>query len=392
MKGRSARLPGPLATLREGDTRLIAVVAMVYSASLAMESVAMPLLAIAAGYSRTDVGLLTALSALAQLVSRLGAAPLMRRVPDRVLVSAAGLVITASSALLAWSAAPLVFVVAELLQGLARGMFWTGAQTHVVRSTGRVVGRLAVVNFVSSIGLLAGPPLAGALATSSFELTLLVAAGLSACSVALSFRLARMEPFEAVKGRFGVRAWHHSGVRLGCWAGVSAGSWRGLVSSYLPVILTEASESSVTVGVMVAVANGASIAGSALMGALRGRGARVAFPVGVVLTGAGIGLVGAFPGVPVLVAALLAASGVGAGLLQTLGPAAAATSVAAAERGDAVAIAGSFRAAALFFAPIVTAGLLGVIGLGPAIGLAGGLLALPVVARQKGTARPSVEP
>lgn len=302
----------------------------------------------------------------------------MRRIPDRTLVIAAGIVLAIPALMLAGSTAPVVFIGAELVQGAARGMFWTGAQTHVVRSRRAAVGRLATVNFVSSFGQLAGPPLAGVLIERSYSTSLDAAAGLGlAAAVMAAAGMHRLPLFEQAGRRAGRQLWRQPGVRFGCWSGVTAGSWRGLLSSYVPVVLASAGESSAIVGVMVAVANGASIAGSGLPRLLGERGRSWLVPGSIVVTGLGVGVTGYVAGSSTLTGVALAASGVGAGMLQTLGPALAATGVPRQARGDAVAIAGSFRAGALFAAPIGTAGLLDVISLPPALAVAGVLLALP---------------
>ncbi|MCL4553118.1 MAG: MFS transporter, partial [Candidatus Marsarchaeota archaeon] len=90
----------------------------------------------------------------------MSSASAMRHVSDKVLVSAACLAMAVSGLLVAWSAYVLVFVASELIQGFARGTFWTAATTHVVRQEGPSVGRMAAVNLLSSGGLLAGPILA----------------------------------------------------------------------------------------------------------------------------------------------------------------------------------------------------------------------------------------
>jgi hypothetical protein len=76
-------------------------------------------------------------------------------------------------------------------------------------------------------------------------------------------------------------------------------------------------------------------------------------------------------------AAALAVSGLGAGILQTVGPAIAADEVAAEERGDALALTGTYRAAALFLAPIGMAGLLLFIPLTASLIAAGLLITAP---------------
>lgn len=263
-------------------------------------------------------------------------------------------------------------------------MFWTGAQAHVVRSRRKAVGRLATVNFVSSFGQLGGPPLAGVLIEHSYALSLDAAAGIGLLSAAGALVGLRRLPLFAMEGSWRREAlWSERGVKVGCWAAVSAGAWRGLLNSYVPVVLREASESSSMVGLMLAVANGANVAGSGLMGALGSRRLQSAFVFSVLASGVGVAFTGVVAGVPLAAAAALAVSGVGAGMLQTLGPAAAATAVDRARRGDAVALAGGFRAAALFLSPTATAALLGLLSLSPALMAAGALLTLPAITARR---------
>ncbi len=352
----------------------------VYSAALGMLSVTLPLLALAAHYSRPLIGVLTALSAVTQLIARLGSARAMRHVKDRNLAAAACVTIALSAVVVVWSHRVAVFAAAELIQGLARGMFWTSTQAHVVRSRKKAVGKLATVNLVSSFGLLAGPPVAGLLAGRSFATALWASAGVGVVAAVLAqSTMSSLDVFAPPSKGRRQRVWSLAGVRIGCWAGTTAGAWRGLIGSYIPVALRAASESSTLVGVIVGVANGASILGTVAMGIIGSRRTRLAFGAGVALCGAGIMATGIAATSPVLVALFIAASGFGAGLLQTLGPATAAMSVELARRGDAVAVAGSFRAAALFVSPIGTAALLDVVSLPAALGVAGVLIALPLV-------------
>jgi MFS family permease len=81
----------------------------------------------------------------------------------------------------------------------------------------------------------------------------------------------------------------------------------------------------------------------------------------------------------VAAAALLAISGLAAGALQTIGPAMATDAVHPDERGDAIAVAGTFRAGALFASPLIVTGLLGIAALGPAMAAVGLVIAAPAV-------------
>src|SRR6185312_12155842 len=203
------------------------------------------------------------------------------------------------------------------------------------------------------------------------------ASGVALVAVVPTFLLDRLPPFVPPADRPPGRLWRRPGVDLGCWAGVTAGAWRGLLTSYVPVALAAARQSSATIGALVSVANGASVAGAALVGRVRERGATRGFVLGIVAAGGGTALATVVAGQVVLAAAVLALSGIGAGALQTLGPAMATEAVHPEERGDAIAAAGTFRAAALFVAPLAVAGLLGVVGLAGAMAAAGGAITLP---------------
>ncbi|MGH3344321.1 MAG: MFS transporter [Carbonactinosporaceae bacterium] len=357
--------------------------AFVFSLSLAVASVALPLLALRAGYSAAGVGLLTAASALAQLAVRAGLGIAMRRLPDWTLVTSAALLLAMSNGLVVVSTAVAPFVIAELLQGVARACFWTGAQTHVVRGPGRAVGALATVNLVSTIGMLSGPVLAGLLTERAPQLALAVAAGVALVGVVPTLFLDRLPPFRPPAERPPGRIWRRAGVDSGCWAGVTVGAWRGLLQSYVPVALHAAHQAPSTIGILVTVANGTALVGSGLVARVRTESSATLFAVATVAAGLGTAAIGLTAGNAVAAGLALALSGVAAGSLQTIGPAVAAEAVHPEERGEAIAAAGAFRAAALFGAPLGMAGALGVTTLSPALLGAGLLIALPAAAARR---------
>jgi MFS family permease len=357
--------------------------AAVFAMSLGIASVALPLLALRAGYSAAEIGAVTAVSAVTQMGTRISLGPAMRRWSDWTLIAAAGFLLATSNGLLAVSASVIPLVAASLLQGAARACFFTGSQTHVVRGPGSSVGALAKMNFVSSLGLLAGPVVAGILSERTPVLALSVGTGFALLATVPSFFLDRLPPFTVPEDRPPGRMWRRPGVDIGCWAGVTAGSWRGLLSSFVPVALDAARQSSSTIGALVSVANGASLAGAAIVGRVRERGTWWAFVIGTLAAGIGTALTALLAGDVVLSALVLAVSGLGAGVLQTVGPAIATDSVHPQERGEAIAVAGTFRAAALFTAPLAVSGLVGVITLGPAMVLAGLAMTIPALVQRR---------
>lgn len=354
--------------------------AVIYSFALGVATLALPLLALRAGYSIAGVGLLTAVSAVAQMGTRLALGAAMRRYGDWTLIASAAIMLTASNALAAVSAAVVPFVLAQLLQGVSRACFWTGTQTHVVRGPGRAAGALASVNLVSSTGLLAGPVVAGVLSEQTPVLALTVAAGLALVGLVPAFVLDRLPPFIPPEDRPPGRLYRRPGVDLGCWGGFTAGAWRGLLGSYVPVALAQARQSSSTIGVLVSVANGAALVGSAAAARVPTPWTRATVLVGMAVIGLTTGLTTAAAGYVVLGGVVLGLSGLAAGLVQVLSLAAAADAVHPEERGEAIAVSGTFRAAALFAAPLTVAGLVLVLPLAPAVALVGAAMTVPAIA------------
>ncbi|MCL5077292.1 MAG: MFS transporter [Actinobacteria bacterium] len=373
-----------VSTKPKREARLAAIAALAFSLAMGTQSVLLPLLALAAGYSKPDVGILTAISAIAQLFTRILSATAMRRFSDKTLVVLSGIVLAVSSISVALSSFVVVFVIAELIQGIARGLFWSSATTHVLRQEGPTVGLMATINFLSSFGLFAGPTVAGLIAKFSLSTALVVAGVIALTTVIPAVLLSKEPPFEKGAKKIKREIWGKSEVRLGSWAGMTAGSWRGILNSYVPVVLRSVGDSYFLVGVLVSMANGASILGTGLMGLLKRRSPIKVFALGVAMAAIGTGFVGITAKSIFISLVILVAGGVGAGLLQTLGPVIATAGVETHQKGDAVALAGSFRAGALLGAPLLMAVLLGPIGLSAALLVSGAVLGLPILtARNK---------
>ena len=360
------------------DTVATATGATIYSVSLGSAIVALPLLALESGYSSVQIGILVALSAVTQMLARLGMGAWMNRFADWTFVFAATVLLMISSGMAALSTSVVPFVAAHLLQGVSRAFFWTGTQTHAVRGDRPAVRGMAIVNLSSSLGLLMGPLVAGYVGEISLVLALTVSTGLAATGLVPAALLDRLPPFSPPSGSSQKRIWRRPGVDAGCWAGVSAGAWRGLISSYVPVALAAAGTSTSTIGTVLAAANATQLAGSAGVARLRTRGLSRALVAGAVATGSGIGVVGFVAGNAWLAGTALALSGLGAGILQTAGPAVAVGAVHPEERGAVVAASGAFRAGALLASPLAAAGLVAVAPVSVALAVGGAFIVVPV--------------
>ncbi|MBI2242657.1 MAG: MFS transporter [Nocardioides sp.] len=355
-----------------------------YSFALGAASVALPLQALAVGYTAVEVGVLTAVSAISQLVTRMFLGSVMRRVPDWIIIAAACALLSVSCLVVVATSAVVPFVAAQLLQGISRACFWTGSQTHVVRGDGSSIKALASINLVGNLGLLSGPVVAGLLIADDARLALGVAAGGALAALIPASRLHRLPPFRKLVDRQPGHIWQRAGVWEGCHAGITAGAWRALLGSYVPLALVQAGQAAVTVGALVAIANAAAILGAWLVRHLADETrVRRALLLCTPVTGIALAGVGVLAPSAALAAIALSASGVAAGALQTLGPAIAADAVHREERGDAIAATGAFRAGSLFVTPLATAGMVAVVPIGTALVVAGILMAVPVGRRAR---------
>jgi MFS family permease len=362
--------------------------AALFSFALGITTVGVPLLALEAGYSLAEIGALASMSALFQIATRSALGLVLRRMPDRVLVLTAGLQLSAAAGLLAASSSLVPFIASMVLQGTARACFWTGSQTHVVRRPGATGSAIATVNFSGGIGLLAGPTVAGVLSARSPHLALGAGAAVAALTCLPALLLDRLPPFTPPLDATPGRIWRRPGVTRACWANATAGAWFGLLSSYVPIALSE-HLSETAIGALVAVSNAAGLVGSGAAGRVRQRAMGRWLAALTLCTGLATSLVASVASQPVLVGAALAIAGLGAGALQTLGPAIVADAVHPEERGDAIAVTGTFRAAALFASPLGIAGLITVAPLSVAMGVLGVLMLLPALGSRRRVAEAS---
>ncbi|WP_104129640.1 MFS transporter [Cryobacterium sp. N21] len=326
-----------------------------FSTSLSMAMVLVPLVAAASGYSLAAVGFLVATAAVTQIIARMGMGPLMDRVPTKFFLILALGVILASCLLLGLSDELWVFVLSQLLQGVARAYFFTGSQMHVVRGKRSAVSALSLMNVTNGTGQLIGPVLAGVIGGGSLQTALLIAAGIAAAAMPAAMTLTRYDPFARGKPTAGERerpVWLQPGVVAAGWMGVSAGTWRSITISYLPLVLTDAGHSIPVVGILSSLANLAALLGSSIAHPVRQRGVRASAVLSTLLAIGGITAVSFVASSLWLVGLFLFISGVGGGLLQTLGPTLASEAVGPEDQGRSIAAAGTYRAVAMFVVPM----------------------------------------
>ena len=349
-----------------------------FSLALSVASIGLPILIVEAGYSLGAVGFSIALAAAAQIAVKFWIGTLMRHASDRVVVGASALVLALSAGLLFISASLAAILVSQVLQGLARGLFWTGIQTHAVRISNAASHGFASVNLASGVGLILGPVVGGLLLERSTQLTM-AAAGLMALAALLPVLLmASLPPLPPPpRDRPDQRASKQSAVRAGSLATASAGAWRGLTGAYVPVALHEAGHASTVIGTVLATANAATVlAGWAMRWVPRTRFA-ITLAGGTLVTGGGLAVFGVSAALVPLASAALTVSAVGMGVLQTIGPAVAAEAVDESQRADAIAVVNVYRAASNFVAPVGVGTMLFAMPLGWALAVTGAVLTLP---------------
>ena len=375
---------------KRSDRPVALVTAFGFALALGIATVAVPLVALAAGYDAPTVGFLAAASAASQLATRFTLPWLLGRFADRRLIALADLLMLGGFALLLLSTALPVFVAAQVAIGASRAVFWTSSQTHAIRSGGPPVRRLVDLNLAGNAGTLTGPVLAGLLATVGLPLALAGAAVAVSVSAAATPLLRRFPPFDRRQSGGALRLLRREGVDAACWANVVGGVWWSMIGSFVPVILVGAGLVPSIIGLLVTLSEGT---GAAVLVALRrvptaavARIVRTA-AFGEMLALAAVALA---PPLVVLYAPLLMFGGGCAGCVTGLAPALVAMAAGEQEQGDALALSGMFRSIAQLGAPALVGASLAVVAL--PIGVAGIALAaaLPgVVLAVRRTRRPA---
>lgn len=355
---------------------------LAYSIALGVAQVMLPLLALASGYSAVAVGILAAASGAAQLAARAAVGWFLRYLSDRAMMSVAAGVLAAASLLVVASVSLWPMVGSHVLQGVSRGLYWSGSQVHAVRGRASSLRGIAGVNAVASFGMMVGPLVAGLLAQYSLRTALAAAAGLVVASGAAHRWLDRHPPTGPSSAGRAASVWTRSQVRLGCSASGVAGAWNALLASYVPVLLVQGDQSPATVGVLVAVASSAQVAGSVLV--VRAASPRSWLGISSVAAGVALAVLPALAGVAPAAGAVLAVSGLGAGVLLTLGPALASHDLADAEKARAVAATGTARAAALLVVPASVAAAAIAVPVSVGVGVVGTAMALTAAAARAG--------
>ncbi len=352
-----------------------------FSVGLGVATLAIPLLALGAGFGAATVGFLVATAAATQFLTRLALPILLGRFPDRTLIALSSALMLVGFSLLAVNIALPVFVLAQVLQGAARAIFWTASQTHAIRGVSRPVQRLVDVNVAGSAGTLIGPVLAGSLASFGLQVAMAAAVAGAAMAVMGTPLMRRLPPFDRQLSGGSMSLLRRDGVDVACWASAAGGVWWSMVGSYIPVILVSSGLGPAAIGWLITASETAGtvallslrnvatrwVPTAVRIGAFGALTALAAVAMAALLViGPTFGRMDAPPPI-VVYAVLLVLGGAASGTVTTMGPAMATLMSEPDEQGDALSLSGTFRAGALFGAPATVGGLLSVMALVPAL-------------------------
>jgi MFS family permease len=323
------------------------------------------------------VGFLAAVSAAAQMGSRIGLPAALAKFKDRTLIAVSLAVMILSAAVLIGTKALPAFVFAQVAQGFARGTFHTASQTHGVRNPGLPGRRLASVQTASQFGGLLGPAVAGSLALLSLGAALWSAVGWAAAGLAATFVLDPMPPYQRAPRHERVPIWRRKGLGPGSWGTALSGTWTGAAESFIPVILSQAGTPDSRIGWLLSAARGAGFLATASVA--KWGGARVGSYVPLAAVGTAVPLV-ILPfvsGLPAF-AVLMVFGGAAGNVAGVLGTAAANAAIEPSEQGAVIALVGVYRAAARMAAPALVSAVLPYIGLPAAMIVVGASSLAPI--------------
>ena len=142
---------------------LIHWLALVFSVINATVQLLVPLYALRLGYSGLIIGMLAALPSVANVTLRLMFGRLSDRYGETAVLRLGGLfyLVSAAGMLLSTWAGLAALVGAQLLQGVARSIFWTVAQTYVTKLPLRGGLNLSLFNGATNLGMVLGMSAAG---------------------------------------------------------------------------------------------------------------------------------------------------------------------------------------------------------------------------------------
>jgi hypothetical protein len=220
-----------------------------------------------------------------------------------------------------------------------------------------------------------------------------VAVAASTVAVVGATLLRRLPAYDRRRSAGTVRLLRRDGVDIAVWSSAVGGGWWSMMGSYVPVIAVGAGIGAAGAGWLITISEGSGLlALLALRRVQPGRIRPIVWTAGFVTAGALVGVAGvavAGASAALAFAPLRVVGGAASGTVTTLGPAMASLAARPEEQGDALALPGMSRAAALLVAPASVGVLLAVVSVPVAVAVVAIGLGLPGAFLGRGRDRPA---
>jgi MFS family permease len=240
-------------------------IALLFSTINATIQLLVPLYALYLHYSPLVIGILAALPSVANVSLRLVFGRLSDRHGEPRILRLGGLVYLAASLgfLLSTPLGLAAVIAAQLLQGVARSIFWTVAQTYVTKLPLRGGLNLGLFNGATNLGMLLGMSGAGVCAqTLGYPGAFWVVAALASGYTGLTRRITapagppsdaapRPDAGVATPARPAALGMRPGPLRLAACCSFTSGATWAMAASFYPVYLARLTYSDRSIGVMV---------------------------------------------------------------------------------------------------------------------------------------------
>ena len=374
--------PGGSAELRA--ISVLYVQTVLFSLTLGMIMMLTPLYVLELGYSVAWLGIIISAQGVFQLGLRLFGGVLSDRVGERWVIAANFLALLSAALLLALFEALWLLIVAQLLTGASRSVYWTASQSYASRideaKTSSIIGRFFGIGAAGGIvGTFAGGVLAG---TVGYTIGFLLATVMGAISL-LTVAIQPSLPRKAAKSIRAILApvpamFIRRTTQLPAVIAFGTSLVVALVGSLMSAYLVDVGYSETGIGFLRAVHGGGAVVAGFAYGLLISKlGARWLYAFVMLGSGGFLALAviasGAFWPMLVLMFALGVAFNAGRVLYASM----TAELSAPEDRGVAMAVFGLYWAAAQLIGPVTFGLLAGLIGVAQSLLVAGAIIMVP---------------
>ena len=391
-------VPGParLARIavhpRQHPTELSYVNGFFYGLGVGMLMVLIPLYVIDLGFDLAALGLVVSSAGVFLVLLRLAGGAVSDRFGERVVLGFSFVALVVCALIFVVSSTLLPLILAQLINGASRSVYWSAGQSYTSRSAeghaGLTMGRLLSAE---SGGTILGSVLAGSLAQlAGFDVAFMAAAAANGAGIVATVAmppLPRVGQVRSIRSTLAPagRMMVQRSLRLGHFTALMAAAYAALLGSLYLAFFKEAGYGDATVGLLRSVGGIGVVVVAYPFGAILARlGAQRVAVAGFAITGAVTALTALVGSSPAAAVLLVAVGGMAFGGMRALYPAIAAANSPERERALSLAVVGLYWAAGMLVVPYVF-GLLG-----DGIGIEGAMYAFGAVSIGAAVATPVV--